>query len=78
MASDKFNLLDRSNRTLAVALDTSARVKLEHEHQCFKQALTYADWFMSGGGGGKDGSSVPGVVMADYIKTISRLLLHLF
>ena len=40
--------------------------KLEHEHQCFKQALTYADWFMSGGGGGKDGSSVPGVVMADY------------
>ena len=69
MASDKFNLLDRSNRTLAVALDMIPQkrlAKLEHEHQCFKQALTYADWFMSGGGGGKDGSSVPGVVMADY------------
>jgi hypothetical protein len=68
-ASAEFDLLDRSNRVVAVLLDSIPQKRLnkfEHEHNCFKQSLSYAEWFMSGGGGGKDGSSVPGVVMADY------------
>lgn len=67
--SADYELLDQSDQTIAIILEAIPEKRLqefEHEHKCFKRKLSYGGWFMSGGGGGKDGSSIPGVIMADY------------